>query len=62
MTGLAPEPVDRSIARILAGGLDTPLTDHNDQEPAPSAPPHSSTAPTRPGNPCPPTGPRDSAT
>lgn len=22
MTGLAPEPVDRAIARILAGGLD----------------------------------------
>lgn len=25
MTGLAPEPVDRAIARILAGGFDQPL-------------------------------------
>jgi len=24
VTGLAPEPVDRAIARILAGGLDEP--------------------------------------
>jgi len=24
VTGLAPEPVDRAIARILAGGLDQP--------------------------------------
>lgn len=40
MTGLAPEPVDRAIARILAGGLparieiDYNQRDHNGHTPA----------------------------
>lgn len=60
MTGLAPEPVDRAIARILAGGLDdwrditatvaTPVTierGHRHQQPADTPQPPAEPSTTR---------------